>query len=116
MREAGFLGSKIKIGKPTVAGDEARLGAVRAALGPDYEIMTDANQRFTIDEAIRRARCLTPLDIAWFEEPARHVGLFTGMADRGYREAITYSFVHPDDQRLMFPDIEALTAVGVWRT
>ena len=24
MREAGFLGSKIKIGKPTVAGDEAR--------------------------------------------------------------------------------------------
>jgi phenylalanyl-tRNA synthetase beta chain len=31
------------------------------------------------------------------------------MADRGYREAITYSFVHPEDQRLMFPDIEALT-------
>jgi phenylalanyl-tRNA synthetase beta chain len=35
--------------------------------------------------------------------------LFTGMADRGYREAITYSFVHPDDQRLMFPDVEALS-------
>ena len=31
--------------------------------------MTDANQRFTVDEAIRRARCLTPLDIAWLEEP-----------------------------------------------
>ena len=31
--------------------------------------MTDANQRFTIDEAIRRARCLTPIDIAWLEEP-----------------------------------------------
>jgi L-alanine-DL-glutamate epimerase-like enolase superfamily enzyme len=31
--------------------------------------MTDANQRFTVDEAIRRARCLTPIDIAWLEEP-----------------------------------------------
>jgi L-alanine-DL-glutamate epimerase-like enolase superfamily enzyme len=31
--------------------------------------MTDANQRFTVDVAIRRARCLTPLDIAWLEEP-----------------------------------------------
>ena len=65
----GFGGSKIKIGKPHVSEDAARLSAVREALGPSFEIMTDANQRFTIDEAIRRARCLTPLDIAWFEEP-----------------------------------------------
>ena len=47
----------------------ARLSAVRQAVGPAFEIMTDANQRFTVDEAIRRARCLTPLDIAWLEEP-----------------------------------------------
>jgi L-alanine-DL-glutamate epimerase-like enolase superfamily enzyme len=31
--------------------------------------MTDCNQRFTVDEATRRARCLTPVDIAWIEEP-----------------------------------------------
>jgi L-alanine-DL-glutamate epimerase-like enolase superfamily enzyme len=47
----------------------ARLEAVRNAVGFAFEIMTDANQRFTIDEAIRRARCLTPVDIAWLEEP-----------------------------------------------
>ena len=69
MREAGFLGSKIKIGKPTVAGDEARLGAVRAALGPDYEIMTDANQSMTAPEAARRLPLLESLNIGWFEEP-----------------------------------------------
>lgn len=69
MREAGFLGSKIKIGKPTVAGDEARLGAVRAALGPDYEIMTDANQSMTQPEAARRLPLLEALNIGWFEEP-----------------------------------------------
>jgi L-alanine-DL-glutamate epimerase-like enolase superfamily enzyme len=52
-----------------VSEDVARLSAVRDAVGPAFEIMTDANQRFTVDEAIRRARCLTPLDIAWLEEP-----------------------------------------------
>lgn len=65
----GFGGSKIKVGRPHVSEDVARLEAVRAAVGPSFEIMTDANQRFTVDEAIRRARCLTPIDIAWFEEP-----------------------------------------------
>ena len=65
----GFGGSKIKIGRPHVSEDVARLEAVRNAVGPAFEIMTDCNQRFTVDEAIRRARCLTPIDIAWIEEP-----------------------------------------------
>ena len=68
-KERGFGGSKIKIGRPHVSEDVARLEAVRKAVGPAFEIMTDANQRFTVDEAIRRARCLTPIDIAWLEEP-----------------------------------------------
>ncbi len=55
--------------QPTVAGDEARLGAVRAALGPDYEIMTDANQSMTGPEAARRLPLMEALNIGWFEEP-----------------------------------------------
>ncbi|MBS0612292.1 MAG: phenylalanine--tRNA ligase subunit beta [Proteobacteria bacterium] len=34
--------------------------------------------------------------------------LLTAMADRGYREVITYSFVNPEDQRLLFPDLAGL--------
>lgn len=68
-KELGFGGAKVKIGRPHVSEDVARLEAVRQAVGPAFEIMTDANQRFTVDEAIRRARCLTPIDIAWLEEP-----------------------------------------------
>jgi L-alanine-DL-glutamate epimerase-like enolase superfamily enzyme len=68
-REAGFGGVKIKLGRPHVSEDIARLSAVRDAIGPGMEIMTDANQAFTVDEAIRRARQYEPLDIAWFEEP-----------------------------------------------
>ena len=65
----GFRGAKIKVGRPHVSEDVARLAAVRAAVGNGFEIMVDANQAFTVGEAIRRARCYTDLDLAWFEEP-----------------------------------------------
>jgi L-alanine-DL-glutamate epimerase-like enolase superfamily enzyme len=42
---------------------------VREAVGPAFEIMTDANQGFNLSEAVRRARHYEALDIAWFEEP-----------------------------------------------
>ena len=54
---------------PHVSEDIARLTAVRDAVGPGFEIMVDANQAFTVGEAIRRARQYEPLDLAWFEEP-----------------------------------------------
>jgi len=68
-RERGFRGSKIKIGRQHVSEDRERLGAVRKALGDGFEIMTDANQGFSLDEAIRRAGRFADLDLAWIEEP-----------------------------------------------
>ena len=65
----GFSGSKIKIGRPHGSEDYDRLSAVRAAVGPAFEIMTDCNQGFAVDEAIRRAGRLQELDLAWIEEP-----------------------------------------------
>jgi L-alanine-DL-glutamate epimerase-like enolase superfamily enzyme len=67
--EAGFGGAKIKVGKPAAAEDVDRLAAVRAAVGTRLEIMVDANQAFTVSEAIRRARLFEDFDLAWFEEP-----------------------------------------------
>ena len=69
VKERGFSGTKIKIGRPHIAEDIARLSAVRDAVGPAFDIMTDANQGFSLPEAVRRARHYEALDIAWFEEP-----------------------------------------------
>jgi L-alanine-DL-glutamate epimerase-like enolase superfamily enzyme len=52
-----------------VADDVARLRAVRQAVGSGFEIMVDANQCFTLSEALRRAAAYADLGIAWFEEP-----------------------------------------------
>ncbi|MCU0885758.1 MAG: mandelate racemase/muconate lactonizing enzyme family protein [Beijerinckiaceae bacterium] len=82
VKERGFSGTKIKIGRPHVAEDVARLSAVREAVGPGFEIMTDANQGFSLSEAVRRARHYEALDIAWFEEPihADDVGAHAALA------------------------------------
>jgi len=65
----GFRGSKVKIGRPHGSEDLDRLSAMRDALGSGFEIMTDANQGFTLDEAIRRSHVLRDIDLAWLEEP-----------------------------------------------
>ena len=48
VKEQGFGGAKIKVGRPHVSEDIARLAAVREAVGPGFEIMVDANQAFTV--------------------------------------------------------------------
>jgi L-alanine-DL-glutamate epimerase-like enolase superfamily enzyme len=67
-RADGFGGCKLKVGRP-IHEDVRRIAAVRDAVGQGFEIFTDANQRFNVDEAIRRARAYEPLDLGWFEEP-----------------------------------------------
>ena len=68
-KDAGFFGTKLKVGKPSPHEDFDRLSDVRAAVGPDWDIMVDANQAFRYDDAIRRASGFSGLDLAWFEEP-----------------------------------------------
>jgi len=70
---AGHVAIKVKIGRPPQLGgmraDVASVRAVREAVGPDVELMLDANGAYDAATAIRVARQLEPLDIAWLEEP-----------------------------------------------
>ena len=67
-KEQGFGGCKLKVGR-RIAEDVERLSAVRSAIGDTFEIFTDANQAFRVDDAIRRARHYEAIDIGWLEEP-----------------------------------------------
>ncbi len=69
VQAAGFSGSKVKIGKPHLAEDSARLSAVRAAVGDSFHLFVDANQGFTLHQAMMRADMLATHGIGWFEEP-----------------------------------------------
>jgi L-alanine-DL-glutamate epimerase-like enolase superfamily enzyme len=69
--DAGFSAVKIKVGRPDLAEDVDRVGAVRELLGPGRALMIDANQRWDLDRATRSIRALSAFDLAWIEEPLR---------------------------------------------
>lgn len=68
-REMGLAGVKFKIGGASPAEDERRLRAAREAAGDDFVIAVDANQGYTVAEALELCRRAADLSIRWFEEP-----------------------------------------------
>ena len=67
--EHGFQAVKMKIAGAPLAEDVARVRAVRKAIGPNVDLMIDANHNFTSYEAIRFARAVEDCNVFWFEEP-----------------------------------------------
>ena len=64
----GFPQIKLKVGAD-LADDRRRLGVARAAVGRDYPIAIDANQRWDVDTAIEWVNALAEFSPAWIEEP-----------------------------------------------
>jgi L-alanine-DL-glutamate epimerase-like enolase superfamily enzyme len=75
--EEGFHAVKIKVGRGSLEDDVSRIEAARQMAGKDRPIMVDANQKFNVNEAIRRGRVYQQMGCYWFEEPIvpyDHVG------------------------------------------
>ncbi|MFC7474471.1 mandelate racemase/muconate lactonizing enzyme family protein [Dankookia sp. GCM10030260] len=69
--ERGFRAIKMKVGRPRLSEDVAKLAAMRTHLGEGLPLMVDANMRWTADAAIRAARAFAPHDPYWLEEPVQ---------------------------------------------
>lgn len=68
-RKAGMAGCKFKVGGLTPEEDARRVAVARKAVGDDFMLCVDANRGWNAQDAIRFARLIEPLNIAWFEEP-----------------------------------------------
>ena len=64
----GYPAIKVKLGKhgPT---DVIRMQKIRTAVGPNIPLRIDANQGWSVDEAIQTLQALEPLNIEHCEEP-----------------------------------------------
>jgi L-alanine-DL-glutamate epimerase-like enolase superfamily enzyme len=125
-KEAGFKGAKIKVGLPHVSDDVARLKAVRAAVGDGFEIMVDANQCFTLSEALRRAPRYAELGIAWFEEPlpaddiAGHARLAAAsevpiaVGESLYSPSQFAAYVQQGAASILQPDVARIGGITPW--
>jgi D-galactarolactone cycloisomerase len=76
-QEEGYRAFKLKIGF-SAERDIANLEALRCELGSAIDLMADANQGWTLDEALDTAPRLERFDLTWLEEPLR--------ADRAWAE------------------------------
>ena len=66
----GFKAIKMQSGHfYSAAEDVANLRAMRDALGPEIDIMTDVNMDWTADYAIQMGRKFEEYDLYWLEEP-----------------------------------------------
>lgn len=73
----GYRAFKLKVGFGE-ARDLENLDALRAALGSEAPLMVDANQAWTLEQALHMAGRLAPYQLGWLEEPLR--------ADRPWHE------------------------------
>ncbi|MGB3305867.1 MAG: enolase C-terminal domain-like protein [Thermomicrobiales bacterium] len=65
----GFTALKLKVGHKDPARDIARARLVRQTVGPDVRLMVDANQQWTLPQALAICAELADLDLFWVEEP-----------------------------------------------
>jgi L-alanine-DL-glutamate epimerase-like enolase superfamily enzyme len=65
----GLAGVKFKIGGADPLIDAARVARAREAAGDDFIIAVDANQGYSVADAVAFCRAAADLGIRWFEEP-----------------------------------------------
>lgn len=70
---------KMKVGGAAMSEDVERVRAVREAIGPDIGLMVDANNAYSVLEAIQFARRVERYEPYWFEEPI-HAEDYEGLA------------------------------------
>ena len=66
--EAGYRALKLRLGD-NVRDDVQRVQTVRAGLGDDIDILTDANTNYTLADARRVIPALVEARVGWLEEP-----------------------------------------------
>jgi D-arabinonate dehydratase len=124
---AGARYVKMKIGGASLAEDVERVRAAREAVGSEVGIMIDANNAFTVLQAIKFARQVEELEPFWFEEPI-HAADYEGLARikantsipiaTGENEYTRYGFrdlIDSDGVDILQADANIMGGVTEWR-
>jgi len=69
IRASGYGGCKFKVGGRTPRDDAERVRVARKAAGDDFILTVDANQGWSLREAVDFSREVAGLGVRWFEEP-----------------------------------------------
>jgi D-galactarolactone cycloisomerase len=109
--EEGYQAVKMKVGFG-VEHDTKAVRAVREAIGPDVQLMIDANEAYDALEAIRLARRIEEYDLTWFEEPVPPEDL-GGYVELRERQNIPIAGGEAEFTRFGFKEIIARKAMDI---
>ncbi len=93
----GYNAIKIKIAHVPIEEDVVRIKAIRDAIGYDIDLMLDANEGYSVQDAIRAIHTFEPYRIRWYEEPVHWYDNIEGL--RKVAEATTVP-IHAGEQQL----------------
>jgi len=123
VEKEGYRAVKLKVGGPDPREDLRRLEAARTALGPHIRIMTDANGRWTLPQAIQTGGRFKDLDIVWLEEPiyfddveghrrlAETIETPIALGEQLYTASALRDFIHAGAVHYVQPDVTRLAGV-----
>src|SRR3954447_24504378 len=104
--ESGIRSVKIKVGRDPES-DPARVAMAREVVGPNADLMVDANGAYTLPQALGLAERFAEQGVSWLEEPLSSEDL-DGLAELRSRSpagmaiaAGEYAWSAPDAQRLV---------------
>ncbi|HEY9714494.1 MAG TPA: mandelate racemase/muconate lactonizing enzyme family protein, partial [Chroococcales cyanobacterium] len=118
-----FQAIKLKVGKPDMEEDRERVSKVREVVGRHVKLMVDANQSWTLHEAIKRIKLLEPYDLVWVEEPlpaeqlnnferlAREVNVALAGGESIYTLQEFFQYAHCNALGYMQPDVARIGGI-----
>lgn len=113
--EHGMVGMKFKVGAQSPAEDAARLRRARAHAGDDFLFVVDANQGYTVPEALDFLAAVRAegIEVRWFEEPTRWHADFRGLRDVRYRGNVNVAAGQSEISRVGMREMMAAGAIDV---
>ena len=113
--EHGMVGMKFKIGAEPPVVDAARLARARRHAGEDFLFVVDANQGYTVAEALEFVAAVRAEGIAirWFEEPTRWHADFRGLRDVRMRGNVDVAAGQSEISRVGMREMMAAGAIDV---
>ncbi len=109
---AGFDTIKIKVGL-NVEDDVRRCALARSAIGNEIALAVDANQRWSVPEAVAWLEHLQPFGLAWAEEPTNPDDILGHAAIRAAVAPIPISTGEHTHNRIMFKQLFQAQAVDL---
>ncbi len=113
--EHGMVGMKFKIGAEPPNVDAARLARARRHAGDDFLFVVDANQGYTVPEALEFLAAVRAEGtvIRWFEEPTRWHADFRGLRDIRMRGNVDVAAGQSEISRVGMREMMAAGAIDV---